>query len=207
MKEYTFIILITAAMITIMAVSAAAIVCLRAKYGSESPVFQLSRIGILWAAAIVLLLLCGASFFAVTDWTSKTIMAVFTDVVLWAKANRLMASILLWSVSVLALLLFKHLEICTAALTIIIATLHVWATYIIWANPAWPTVKAVVFAIIIGCCADSFDVLERHSARIPAHADRETHDDEAIEQDTSAIGVLGGMIAECAETVIATVRD
>ncbi len=203
MKEYAFIVVVIAAIITLVAVAAGAIVYLRFKHGASSLKFQLSRIGIVWAALIGVLLLGGLHVITVTGWTVGGIKEAFALALAWARVNRMMASILVWSGSVLVLLLLDYFKVCTLSLTIIVSTLHVWASYGIWGEPTWPVIKALFFAGFIFYLADEgcFDKLAK---RQPA---KSTADDESAADQAPDTGrktapeVLGDMIAECADAL------
>lgn len=197
MKEYAFIIVMIAAMITLVAVAASATVYLRAKYGSGSLTFQLSRIGIIWVTLILLLLASGFYVLTVTSWTTETISKAFEFTLAWSQSNRLMSSILLWSGSILILMLLHYLGVMTLSLTIIISTLHVWASYLTWGNPVWPLIKSIIIAMVIFCCAGEYEFqkLTRKQSVTPDGEDAQDTDRRTAPE------VLGDMIAECADTL------
>jgi len=228
MKEYAIIILIIAVAVTLVAVAAGAIVYLRVRHGSDSPVFQLSRIGVIWATTIALLLLFGLLCATVTGWTTTSISDalawlegndVIGATIRWAQENRCMAAIILWSVSALVLMLLYYLGICTAPLTIIVCTLHVWGTYIIWQNAPWPVIKTIVFVVAIIWAADEeeFQTLpRRHDAEpeafsAPPTGPAEEAQPEAAQPETAdhrhPIEVISDLIEDCAETLAETVTD
>lgn len=205
MKIYSMILLAIATAITLVAVAAGAIVILRAKYGSNNPVFQLARIGVLWVAAILLLLLGGLTFFTVTDWTSTALQVSLEKTWTWAKSNRMMASILLWSASILTVLLLNYLGSCTMSVAFIVATLHVWATYTIWANPVWPTIKAVVLLIVIVCyegdCGFQRLQVNKPDHSVPVCEPERQIQGAEVPESAGPAEVLGNIIADCADKI------
>ncbi len=171
MKEYAFVLLMLAGMITLVAVAFAAVVYLRYRFGHDTLKFELSRIAIVWVAIIALLLMIGVLVATVAGWTSENVAAAFNDVLEWARHNRIMSEILLCGVTILLIALLMHLEVFTFSSFITISLLHVWATYAIWNSEDsigqffWIFFKIVV-ACIVGAAfadADVFNLMHRRN--------------------------------------------
>lgn len=242
MQTYTFILLVIAAAITLVAVAAGAIVYLRARYGLDSLQFQLGRIGIVWVAAILLLLLGGLFFATITDWTKAGLSGailwlrdgVFESALTYARANRIMASILLWGISLIVTLFLSRLEVFTASVGIATWTLHLWGSYAIWHEPFWLTLKAAFFVVVLVLVFDEgvFQDFPKRPHQEPitsppppdAHSQSSTTESieksasptthrtiwrranttESAAQQPAPADVLNGIIEECADTVSST---
>lgn len=177
MKEYVISLLVTAAIITIIAVGAGTVVYLGAKYGTDNPVFRLSRIAIVWGMAILLLLLVGVYIALVTDWTVNSLRdfwAWFSDHSIFTKIWDLFVKYLDWSYSehpwggwailwvgtfVPAAMLAQR-QAFTQTACASIALLHCAISGYIWQGAlAITIIEAIVFVIVfcICLCEGSFD--------------------------------------------------
>lgn len=221
MKEYVFVLLMLAGMITLVAVAFGAVVYLKYKFGRDTLKFELSRIAITWAAVIALLLMVGCLILTVAGWTSENVAAAFGDVLEWAHQNRIMSEIILWGVTILLIALLVHLNVFTFSSFVIISLLHIWATYAIWNSETaapwqfiWMFIKvflAIVIAAEFDDC-DAFDSIRRH---------RQNPDDECTDTSAqpisaqsqerdisqSAIEVVAETIAEHVEPIVQTVQN
>lgn len=179
MKEYVILILLLAAVITTVAVAAGAIVYIRAHYGIDSLTFQLSRIGILWGAAILVLILIGAIGACVTGWTInsindaiawllehnpindlKTLVLKFLD---WGyKEHPWGAWAVLWCVTLLPIAFLWQRHLCTvAALTGILAIHFCMSAYIWQGAMGWVFVQVIVAIVVVGCMCAEGDFVEQ----------------------------------------------
>ena len=134
MNEHMSVPGIMITVVTLFAIAAAAIVALRARWGADSPKFQLSRIGILWATASILIMTCSS---------------MLPEIVAWSKENPWISGVLLWGITALALVVFVLPRSFVLPGILAVATLHTWASYIICNHPAWPIIKAVVFSYCV----------------------------------------------------------
>lgn len=170
MKEYTIIILLLAAVITAVAVAAGAIVYIRARYGADSLTFQLSRIGILWGAAILILLLLGALGACVTDWTLNGVKDVGAWLLEHNPVNELRvllmrfldwgydenpwsAWLIVWAVALTVMVFFIQRHLCTPAVASTIVIIALAMSGYIWRGATFWFAGQAVIAIIVMACA------------------------------------------------------
>lgn len=168
MKEYAFILLMLAGMVTLAASAFGLDVYFKYRYGAHTIKFELLRIAIIWITVIALLLMIGFLIATVAGWTAENIADAFNSVLEWARQNRIMSEILLCGVSILLIRLLMHVEVFTFSSYIVISLLHVWATYTIWNSDTaapwqfiWMFAKIVVAVIFAEACDDTsaFDIL------------------------------------------------
>lgn len=177
MFEYVIVILLLAAIITTVAVSAGAVVYIRATHGTSSLTFQLSRIGILWGAAILILILVGALGACVTGWTINSVSDIFA----WlmehnpiGKPKELLFKFLDWGYEenpwgawalvlfMLAALLisFARRHLCTPAVAAVPTVVCLMLSAYIWRG-AWGwflvQVIAAIYVLVILTADGTFD--------------------------------------------------
>lgn len=181
MKEYVILILLLAAVITTVAVAAGAIVYIRARYGVDSLTFQLSRIGILWGAAILVLILIGAIGACVTGWTINSINDAIawllehnpindlktwiSDFLYWGyKYHPWGAWAVLWCVTLVPIAFLWQRHLCTvAALTGILAIHFCLSAYIWQGAMLWLLAQVIVAIIAVGCVCSEHGFSEQYT--------------------------------------------
>lgn len=218
MLNYILTIILLATIITVIAVAAGTIIYIGGRYGRSSLTFQLSRVGILWGAAILLLILMGVLGALVTGWTAESL----SDIVAWYKEhnfvmnaldwcyeNRAIGLIILWCGTIAAYVFFFQRSTCTAFKGAVIGGLHLAiGAYICQDVPVWPFAKAVIAVIVFFCCAGEFDEPKAysekpHAVTPPPHDDNPSSpvSDESVPDHHHPTVVLGNMIGELAETL------
>lgn len=224
MKEYAFVLLMLAGMVTLAAFAFGLDVYFKYRYGAHTLKFELLRIVIIWITVIALLLMIGLLVATVAGWTAENVADAFNGVLEWARQNRIMAEILLWGVTILLIALLMHIRVFTVSSYVVISLLHVWATYAIWnsdtATPyqfIWMFVK-IVAAVIFAEYFEyefAFDNLQRrkkeeNNANVE-HASQPTQPILAQSDDAdapqSAIEVIAETIAQHVDPIVQTVQD
>lgn len=224
MKEYTFVLLMLAGMVTLAAFAFGLDVYFKCRYGAHTLKFELLRIVIIWITVIALLLMIGLLVATVAGWTAKNVADAFDSVLEWARQNRIMAEILLCGVTILLIMLLVHVEVFTVSSYVVISLLHVWATYAIWNSDTaapwqfiWMFAKIVVAIIFAGVCDDesAFDILQprkRDGNDIgDGHNDSPARPISAQSDDTdapqNAIEAIAETIAQHVDPIVQTVQD
>lgn len=222
MKEYAFVLLMLAGMITLVAVAFATVVYLKYRFGRDTLKFELSRIAIVWAAIIALLLMIGCLILAVAGWTSENVAAAFNDVLEWARHNRIMSEIILWGVTILLIALLAHLEVFTFSSFVIISLLHVWATYAIWNSETaapwqfiWMFAKVIlaVYTIEEFTICNTFNSVRRRGQNSDGDERTDTSAQPASAQSNdpdasqNAVEAIAETIAQHVDPIVQTVQD
>ncbi len=162
MSKSVIFVLLVAAMITVVAVAAGVIAYLGSCYERSSLTFQLGRIGTLWGAAILLLILFSILGSLVTDWTG--------DALAWLRRHNVIMQFLdwgrnedpwsahgiLWTLTLTPIGLLYWRRALTPFWLMLIAGLHNSASLYIWVGADTATdgslaiFKVIVIFIIAG---------------------------------------------------------
>lgn len=224
MKEYAFILLMLAGMVTLAASAFGLDVYFKYRYGAHTIKFELLRIAIIWITVIALLLMIGFLIATVAGWTAENIADAFNSVLEWARQNRIMSEILLCGVSILLITFLMHVEVFTFSSYVVISLLHVWATYTIWNSDTaapwqfiWMFAKIVVAVIFAEACDDAsaFDILQPRKRDWDDIGDG--HNDspaqpisaqsDGADATQSATEAIAETIAQHVDPIVQTVQD